>query len=203
MFRLTITLLFLSHFCLAQSWDEEITVYRNHYIAEHLLEARSPIKYQHVKDLHFYLPDLRFRVKAHVTSVADTIGFEMLTYSGKKKKYYHYALLDFEMKGVNHTLNLYQSEQLMAKEDYDGYLFLPFTDKTNYEETFGGGRYLDFQISDIKNDSLLIDFNKAYNPYCAYAGGFNCPIPPKENRLNIAIKAGEKNYTGNVTATHK
>ena len=80
----------------------------------------------------------------------------------------------------------------MQKEEYKNYLFLPFTDETNYNQTFGGGRYLDFEITDIVGNKLILDFNKCYNPYCAYAGGFNCPIPPKENDLKVKIKAGEK-----------
>jgi uncharacterized protein (DUF1684 family) len=71
---------------------------------------------------------------------------------------------------------------------------VPFGDATSGFESYGGGRYLDFTISDIKNNFLPIDFNKAYNPYCAYTAGYSCPIPPKENLLNASISAGEKNY---------
>ncbi len=77
--------------------------------------------------------------------------------------------------------------------DFENYLFLPFTDLTNGNGTYGGGRYIDLEIP--KGDTMVIDFNKSYNPYCAYNGKYSCPIPPKENDLNIAIKAGVKNYS--------
>jgi len=82
----------------------------------------------------------------------------------------------------------------MTSTDYADYLFIPFTDNTSGNESYGGGRYLDYKISDIKNNKLLLDFNKAYNPYCAYTTGYNCPIPPAENDLKVAIKAGEKAF---------
>lgn len=186
----------------AQSFDDLTETWRNEYISEHLSEEHSPIKYQQVVNLDFFTANKEYQVIATVKYVQDDKGFEMLTHSGKKKKYQTYAKLSFKLNGKQNVLYIYQSIRLMQKEEYKDYLFLPFTDATNYKYTFGGGRYLDFEISDIKNNKLLIDFNKAYNPYCAYAGGFNCPIPPKENRLNIAIKAGEKLYKGEV-ATHK
>ncbi len=91
-------------------------------------------------------------------------------------------------------LYIYQSEALMQQEKYKYYLFVPFGDVTSGFTSYGGGRYMDFTFQDIKNNKLSIDFNKAYNPYCAYTAGYNCPIPPKENLLTVAIDAGEKSY---------
>ena len=82
----------------------------------------------------------------------------------------------------------------MQTEKYRNYLFVPFTDATTGDESYGSGRYLEFYIADIQNNTLQLDFNKAYNPYCAYAAGYKCPIPPRENNLPLAIKAGEKNF---------
>ncbi len=186
----------------AQSFNEQTETFRNNYIAEHLQDAHSPIKYQQVKDLAFFTANETYKIMADVDYITDTLGFEMLTHSGKKKKYKTYAKLMFTLNGERNTLYIYQSIKLMEQDEYKDYLFLPFNDTTNYTSTFGGGRYLDFKIADLQSNKLTIDFNKAYNPYCAYAGGFNCPIPPKENRLNIAIEAGEKLYLGEV-ATHK
>jgi uncharacterized protein (DUF1684 family) len=73
-------------------------------------------------------------------------------------------------------------------------LFVPFKDRTNYDATYGGGRYIDLSTKDIVNGRILLDFNKCYNPYCAFADGFNCPIPPDENSLPIEIAAGEKTF---------
>lgn len=89
------------------------------------------------------------------------------------------------------------SQDLLQRAEYHNYLFLPFTDVSNAEETYEGGRYMDLTTGDIQNNTVLLDFNKAYNPYCAYVSGkYNCPIPPKENALPVAIKAGEKAYQG-------
>lgn len=178
----------------AQSHTQSIETHRNHYIAEHLEEERSPIKYQHVQHLRFFDINEGYKVKAKIELIEDSEGFMMSTHSGDQRKYFKYAKVKFELNGKKHELYLYQSKRLMSSEEYKDYLFLPFTDDTNYKSTFGGGRYLDFKIEDIQNGILIIDFNKAYNPYCAYAGGFSCAIPPKENDLKIEIAAGEANY---------
>ena len=75
------------------------------------------------------------------------------------------------------------------------HLFIPFNDGTNYDHTFGGGRYIDLSTTDITGNKYLLDFNKCYNPYCAFAEGFSCPIPPDENHLSLCIFAGEKMFT--------
>jgi uncharacterized protein (DUF1684 family) len=83
---------------------------------------------------------------------------------------------------------------LFRQPQYKDYLFLPFKDETNGFETYGGGRYMDVRISTLKDGKIILNFNKAYNPYCAYGDGFNCPIPPLENHLNFSIKAGERDF---------
>jgi uncharacterized protein (DUF1684 family) len=86
----------------------------------------------------------------------------------------------------------------MLKEEYKNYLFIPFTDATSGTHTYEGGRYIDISIPEITDNKIIIDFNKAYNPYCCYTPGYSCPIPPKENALTIAINAGEMKYTKSV-----
>ncbi len=100
----------------------------------------------------------------------------------------------FKIKDTLVYLYVYQSQSLMQQEKYKNYLLVPFGDATSGFESYGGGRYLEFNIPDIQNNQLALDFNKAYNPYCAYTTGYNCPIPPRENLLKIPIPAGEKNY---------
>ena len=94
------------------------------------------------------------------------------------------------MDGTEYTLNVYQSQQLSTDPDYADYLFVPFTDATNGESTYPSGRYLDLHIP--QGETVLLDFNRAYNPYCAYNARYSCPIPPAENHLEIPIKAGVK-----------
>jgi uncharacterized protein (DUF1684 family) len=72
------------------------------------------------------------------------------------------------------------------------YLFCPFKDKTNGNQTYGSGRFLDFEEKDLEN--MVLDFNYAYNPYCAYNSNYSCPIPPFENHLDVEVLAGEKNW---------
>ena len=196
-----ILFVFSSTICTAQDYVQQVRTFRNNYIAEHLIEEHSPIKYKQVKNLRFYPINEQYKVQAKVIRLDDKKGITMLTHSGKKKSYFKYAKLVFTLNNQEQFLYLYQSKQLMQNEEYRDYLFLPFTDDTNYKETFGGGRYIDFIHSDIKNNTLMLDFNKCYNPYCAYAGGFNCPIPPKENNLKVKIKAGEK-LPANINQEH-
>lgn len=119
----------------------------------------------------------------------------MATSGPIKKQYRVYGIIHFKIKNTSLQLNLYQSQTLMLNEQYKNLLFLPFTDATTGKKTYEGGRYIDLDINAIKNKRVIIDFNKAYNPYCAYVSGvYNCPVPPKENHLIIAIRAGEKLY---------
>ena len=84
--------------------------------------------------------------------------------------------------------------------EYQDYLFLPFKDLSNGNQTYGGGRYLDFRQGDIHEKAgeswLILDFNKCYNPYCAFSDGYNCPVPPQENHLPMAVDAGERQFKG-------
>jgi uncharacterized protein (DUF1684 family) len=103
-----------------------------------------------------------------------------------------YGILTFELKGTTFKLNVYQGKDNLEDPDYVDYLFLPFLDLTNGETSYGGGRYIDLRIPD--RDSLQIDFNKSYNPLCVYNKKYSCPIVPRDNFLEIEIKAGMKDY---------
>ena len=98
------------------------------------------------------------------------------------------------MDGKEQELNIYQSQDFDRDPTYKDYLFLPFTDATSGQGSYAGGRFLDVLTTDEKEGTMLIDFNKAYNPYCAYSGRYSCPITPKENHLTVAIRAGVKAY---------
>ena len=144
--------------------------------------------------MQFFPVNKQYRVTAVFQPTENSDWFWMNTSGAMKQQHRVYGVLSFKLQDTTLQLNVYQSKSLMATKEYGDYLFLPFTDKTSGFETYGGGRYIDLKLSDIKGSSCIIDFNKAYNPYCAYASGFNCPVPPKENDLNVSIKAGEKNY---------
>ena len=180
----------------AQDFTAEIDSSRNAYKEAFLSDEHSPLGADDVKRLTFYAPDSAYRGIAKVKFIYDDQPIIIPTYSGKEKKYLRYAELNLTIKGKPIKLTLFKSISLAADPQYKDYHFLPFTDPTNDDDTYGGGRYLDLKKSDIRGDELEVDFNMAYNPYCAYSAGYNCPIPPPENAINIPIQAGEKKFAG-------
>lgn len=171
------------------TYRDSMIAYQKNYVETHEVVSKSNRKY-----LHFYPVNEQYRVLAKFTKISDTAGFIVKTSGKMNKKFFRYGILNFSLDNQSVRLTIYQSEQLMKTEEYRDNLFIPFTDLTSGEESYAGGRYLDYQTGDIQNNSLLIDFNKAYNPYCAYTTGYNCPIPPRENDLPVAILAGEKAF---------
>jgi len=178
----------------AQTYKDSIAVFRKKYKEDFLTDARSPLKAEDTSFLRFYPADHNYCFLVDFKETPDTKPFDMPTHSGKIKHFRQYGIFTFKLHGKKCTLHLYQPLDLIAKDSnkYKNDLFIPFTDETNYKETFGGGRYIDMVIQDIKDNKATLDFNKCYNPYCAFKGGYSCPIPPKENSLSIAVKAGEK-----------
>jgi uncharacterized protein (DUF1684 family) len=178
----------------AQDFAKQTENFREGYKAEFLKSPNSPLKKKDLAFLRFYEPDSSFRVKAVFTKTEKSEPFDMPTYSGINKSYVQYGTLTFELLGEKQILSVYRSLGLQALPQYRDYLFLPFKDKTNGKESYGGGRYIDLTTKDLETGKFLLDFNKCYNPYCAYSNGYNCPVPPKVNHLSVAIAAGEKNY---------
>ena len=176
----------------AQTYQKAIVKHRQEYKDAFLKEERSPVKAEDMQYFDFFEPDSTFRVACSFTKINSLSTFTIPTVDGKQKDYFKYGILSFEIKGEKLQLNVYQSLALMKNPKYKSYLFIPFKDETSGKETYGGGRYLDIETTDIKEDIVILDFNKAYNPYCAFGSGFSCPIPPKENHLKIGIEAGEK-----------
>ena len=186
--------IFIAFSIKAQSYSESIIKHRQSYKDEFLKETNSPVKAEDIKYFDFYEPDSTFRVKCDFTKTNFHSTFKIPTVDGKQKEYFKYGILSFRIKGKNLQLNVYQSLSLMKIPKYKNYLFIPFKDSTSGKQTYGGGRYLDFETTDIKGDVVILDFNKAYNPYCAFSNEYSCPIPPKENHLKVRIEAGEKNF---------
>lgn len=158
----------------------------------------SPLTAKDIKSfeaLEFYKIDKKFEVIATLVKEKDPVIFEMPTTTDRKPLYVKYGTLTFTIDGKQHTLNIYQNKDFGRAPQYRNYLFLPFADKTNGNGSYGGGRYVDVLTTDEKPDgTITINFNKSYNPYCAYNSIYSCPLIPEENTLSIAIKAGVKNY---------
>jgi uncharacterized protein (DUF1684 family) len=136
----------------------------------------------------FFNIDLKYRVVAKLDRNVSQEILQMKTSTERLAKYKKYAVATFQIEGQDYFLTLYQSMDLSRSPEYKDYLFLPFLDKTSGEESYGAGRYIDLRTTDA--DEIIIDFNKAYNPYCAYSNRYSCPRVPEENNLAVAIRAG-------------
>ncbi len=155
----------------------------------------SPLNKKGLKSVQFFPADERYFVPCQFSLTPDTVPFDLPTYSGVTRPYVKYGIAKFKLDGVEHQLSIYRSLSNTLPQ-YRDYLFVPFKDLSNGESTYGGGRYLDLRIKDIVDNELMLDFNKAYNPYCAYSDGYACPIPPDENHLQVSILVGEKQFLG-------
>lgn len=142
--------------------------------------------------LDFFPVDTNYRVKAQLKFFENSKPFKMKTTTDRLPVYKLYAIATFTLKGNLFQLEIYQNEQLTLTDQYENYLFLPFTDKTNGKSSYKGGRYIDLSIPE--GDEIIIDFNKAYNPYCAYNPTYSCPIPPSANYIDTEVRAGVMAY---------
>lgn len=149
---------------------------------------------QYFNGLPYFEVDTKYAVQANFKRIRFGKKFEMKTSTDRLPIYKPYGRLSFVLNGSLQTLTVYQNIALSKKEEYKNYLFCPFQDQTNGMQSYGGGRYLDVDLSDLKEGVLLLDFNLAYNPYCAYNSKYSCPIPPKENKLLTKIEAGVKKW---------
>jgi len=148
------------------------------------------------KGLEYFAVDEKYLVKAKFEKTADEKIFTIPTSVGTSRKFYKYGVLTFELNGTNHSLTVFQSETA-KKDEYKKLVFVPFRDLTNGKETYGAGRYMDLKMP--VGEEVMLNFNLAYNPSCAYGReDFSCPIPPKENFLQTEIKAGEKIFTSSA-----
>ena len=142
--------------------------------------------------LDFFEPDSLYRVRALLERTPEAVPFLMPTTTERKATEKLYGIAKFSIKGVAYALEIYQSPELQEEEGFEDYLFLPFLDDTNGQSTYAGGRYIDLRVP--QGDTLIIDFNRAYNPYCAYNKKYSCPIVPRVNYIAAEIRAGVKAF---------
>lgn len=138
------------------------------------------------KGLNYFPLDKRFRVDARFEKNPKFQRYEMPRTSSEPETYIIAGWVRFKLEGVEYKLTAYNPNPEDSKT-----LFIPFRDATSGKETYGGGRYIDTRLAD---ERVPLDFNQAYNPYCVYNYTYACPIPPAENRLAVAIEAGEKDF---------
>jgi len=174
----------------------DIKTYRNGRDGELRDKEKSPLKkvdFPKYTGLNYYPLDFSYRVFAKFKRTKDEKRLSIPTSSGKIKRYVKYAVLKFEVRDKPYTLDVYHVEKSARKGEYKHLLFIPFKDLTNGRGSYGGGRYL--FINDTKKSEVILDFNLASNPSCAYGSDrYSCPIPPRANHLKTRIKAGEKIY---------
>lgn len=157
----------------------------------------SPLKGKALKRFkkHEFFPiDLQYRIEATLTVTDAASFFPMQTSSQVPKEYRTYGMLKFIFQGKTFEVPVYQSKMLMTMDKYKNYLFFPFTDLTNGKLTYASGRYIELSIP-VSGAKIILDFNQAYNPFCAYSDGYSCPIVPADNHLDVEILAGAK-YAG-------
>ena len=172
------------------------TTYQQELNANYKDATKSPLKKKDLKKfkgLDFFPIDSTFIVTAKLIKTTNAPTFEMATTTDRKPLYKEYGKLSFTLEGKNCELTIYQSQDDLRDEKYKDNLFLPFTDDTSGNESYGGGRYMDVLTTDENADgTITLNFNNTYNPYCAYNDKYSCPLTPRKNHLNIEIKAGIK-----------
>jgi uncharacterized protein (DUF1684 family) len=194
------TLLLMMISCTSQGKRPLIgdTDYQKELNASYKDASKSPLKKKDLKKfngLDFFTVDSTFIVKAKFSKIENAPTFEMATTTERKPLYKKYGLLNFTLNGKKCELTIYQSQDDLRDEKYKDYLFLPFTDETSGNESYGGGRYMDVMTTDITEENIVfLNFNNTYNPYCAYNDKYSCPLTPRKNHLDLEIKAGIKAF---------
>ena len=179
-----------------QKFDlESVVAFQTELNSQFADPDKSPLMPEDLKtfrELNFFPSDSSLLVNAKFVKAKKQKPFKMKTSTDRLPMYVKYGTLYFELQGKKCELNLYQNAELIKKPGFDDYLFLPFSDLTNGKESYIGGRYID--VRSPKGDTIVIDFNKAYNPYCAYNHAYSCPIVPLENDLPVEVRAGVKAF---------
>jgi uncharacterized protein (DUF1684 family) len=192
--RVLILVLFSLQYSHAQSFKKEYKQWKKSYKQNFRLDESSPLGRIGIMRLRFFKPRENYRVTANLlpTNSKEIISFPTTT--GKTMDYIAFAQACFKIYEQPCTLMVYKSAKALENDAYQNFLFIPFRDYTCGDECYGGGRYIDLLASDVKDNKLVIDFNRAYNPYCAYNEMYSCPVPPAENSLPLEVRVGEKKY---------
>jgi len=167
-------------------WRKE----RDTFFKTHERSPLTPIEKRNVKGLKYYPFDPKYvffgqieRTILHINNTKYYATF--LTNKGINKRYIRYGKFHFKLNGKEYNIEIYKS--ILSDS-----LFIPFKDKTNGRESYEGGRYIDAEI--LPGYKMVLDFNMAYHPSCAYNNNFICVLPPRENTLDVEIRAGEKKF---------
>ena len=144
---------------------------------------------QSFDSLRYFAPNKDYRLSAQYAPISNHDTVQLATTTGQPEKYLRWGKASFILNKQEYNLTLFR-----RATGTDTTLFIPFADRTNGRTTYGGGRYLDAALPTPDDTEVLLDFNTAYNPYCAYNDTYTCPLPPAENRLNVELPAGEQAF---------
>lgn len=174
-------------------WRRRLTDNRaekDRFFAEHPQSPIPPEQREGFEGLDYYDPDPAYRVAAAVELHDEPEPVTMETTADGEMRYLRAVTLHFELDGEEHALAGY-------RQPGEDHLFVPFRDKTTGQETYRQGRYMELELDGEPADlpeTVRLDFNLAYNPFCAYSETFACPLPPEENWLQTTVEAGERDY---------
>ncbi|MFB6156199.1 MAG: DUF1684 domain-containing protein [Haloferacaceae archaeon] len=162
---------------------------KDRFLSEHPQSPIPPDERDDFDGLPYFDPDSDYRVEASATVHDDPEPVTMETTAGPEVRYLRVVTFAFELRGEEQTLAGYRQESEDSRT-----LFVPFRDKTTGQQTYRHGRYMelepDRELED--GDDVVLDFNLAYTPFCAYSEAFSCPLPPEENWLSVVVPAGER-----------
>lgn len=177
------------------SWEiKQLRHQKDQFFATSSDGPLPPGERQQFQGLRYFEPDLAYRVEAELSYFDDPAEVQLGTTSGRPRQYYRSGEVRFRLEGQDCRLLFYRP---VTPPGYDGpetSLFLPFCDATSGQESYGAGRYLELEEESADDGRLVIDFNLAYSPWCAYNETYSCVLPPEENRLSVPVRAGERSY---------
>lgn len=165
----------------------ELTEFRaakDHFFGDDDNSPLTPEQKQDFNGLNYFEEDPDLNLLLDLQEFGEQEAVEIQTSTGDVARYRRWGNISFQANGRSAQLTVFKSD--------DGAAFLPFADATSGEETYGAGRYL--EVEPPHNGKVRVDFNYAYNPYCAYNEKWSCPLTPPENRIDVSIQAGEKNF---------
>jgi len=177
-----------------KKWRKEIERMRIEKDEWMRISPNSPIPHDlrhHMKDLEYFPPDPSYVFELKLNVYPNPEKLTMTTSKGKQRDYLRYGYFEFQIEGKTQKLQAYMSIPV-REHQHEEQLFVPFRDSTSGKESYGAARYIDMEL--IPSAEFVLDFNLAYNPYCAYSDDYVCPFPPQENWLQVPIMAGEKNF---------
>ncbi len=145
-----------------------------------------------LQGLEYFPPDPRFRIPVRITRLPTPEPVTLATSKGVPRPMLRYGYFDFDVEDAKARLYAYKAAPQHGHHHETESLFVPFRDATSGKETYGAARYLDLEEGPAGD--VVLDFNLAYNPYCAYSDEYVCPFPPRENWLSVPIRAGEKSF---------